>query len=80
MRLYELFSRADALYQEYLTKCSIKIEDQEILALTMKELPKDLKYQLSFLKGSSNGMRSWHWSKTKLGHFTETFNQDMQQI
>ena len=25
-------------------------------------------------------MRSWHWIKTELAHFTETFNQDMQQI
>ena len=48
--------------------------------LVMKELPKDLKYHLSLLEGSNNGMRSWHWIKTKLVHFSETFNQDGQQI
>ena len=25
-------------------------------------------------------MKSWHWIKTKLVHFSENFNQDMQQI
>ena len=51
--------------------------NREILAFAMKKLPKDLKYHLSLLEGSNNGMRSWHWIQTKLVQFTETFNQDM---
>ena len=58
-------------------KMSYQKEDPEILALFMKELLKDLKYHLSLLEGSNNGMRSWHWIKAKLVHFTETLNQDM---
>ena len=48
----------------------IKKQNPEILALIMKELPKDQKYPLSLLEGSNNVMRSCHWIKTKLVHFT----------
>ena len=78
--LRNFFSRIDALYQEFFTKCHIKKQDGEILALVMKELPKDLQYHLSLLEGTNNDTRSWHWIKTKLVHISETFNQDMQQI
>ena len=83
-RLYEtrrhFFSRVDALCQEYLTKCHIKKQDPKILTLVMKELPKDFKYHLQLLEGSNNGIRSWHWIKIKILHFSKKFNQDMQQI
>ena len=39
--LRNFFSRIDALYQECFTKYHFKKEDPEILALVMKELPKD---------------------------------------
>ena len=78
--LRNFFSRIDALCQEFLTKCHIKKEDPEILALVMKELPKDLKYHLQLLEGPNNEVRSWHWIKTKLVRFSENFNQDMPQI
>ena len=65
--LRNLFSRVDASCQEYLTKCHIKNEDPKILALVMKELPKDLEYHLSLLEGPNNGMRSWQ-IKIKLVH------------
>ena len=84
LRPYEIlrnfFSRIDDLWQEYLVKFHIKKEDPKILALVRKELPPDLKYNLSLLEGSNNGMRSWHWIKTKLVRFTETFNQEIPQI
>ena len=76
--LCNFLSHVDALCQEY-PKFHIKKEDRDILALVMKELPKDLKYHLSLIEGSYNGMRSWHWIKTKFVHFSETLNQDMQQ-
>ena len=66
------FSRIHALCQEFLTKCHNKKEDLEILALVMKELPKDLKYHLQFMGGSNYEVRSWH--------FSENFNHDMQLI
>ena len=46
-----------------------------ILALVIKELPKDWKYHLQLMEGSNNEVRSWHWIKTN-----KNFNQDMQQI
>ena len=52
-------SRVDALCVEYLTKCHIRKQDPEILALLMKKLPNELKYHLSLLVGSGDGMRSW---------------------
>ena len=61
--LQNFFSRVDALCVKYLTTYQIKKLDPEILALVMKELPNELKYHLSLLEGSKDGMRSWQWIK-----------------
>ena len=39
-----------------------------------------MKYHLKLLEESNNGTKSWKWIKSELVHFSETFNQDMQQI
>ena len=61
--LLNFLSRVDALCAEYLRKCHIEKLDPEILALVMKELPNELKYNPSSLEGSGDGMRSWQWIK-----------------
>ena len=71
--LRHFFSRVDSLCAEYLTKCHIKKLDAEILSLVMKELPLELKYHLSLLEGAGDGMRNWHWIKTKIVYFIEKF-------
>ena len=77
--LRNFFSRVDSVCAEYLSKCHIKKLDAEILALVMKELPLELKYHLSILEGAGDGMRSWHWIKTKIVYFIEKFPQFLKQ-
>ena len=69
----DFFSRVDALCAEYLTKCHIKKLDAEILSLVMNQLPNELKYHLSMLEGSGDGLRSWEWIKKKIVYFVEKF-------
>ena len=56
------FFRVDALCAEY-------------SPLGMKELPNELKYHLSLLEESGDGLINWQWIKNKIGRLVEKFSQ-----
>ena len=61
--------QVEALCAAYLTKCHIRKLDPENLVLVIKEVPTELKYQLSLLERSFDGMGSGNGLKPKLSIF-----------